>query len=98
EQVAQLHVFQRTAPLVLPHSNRPISDTERRLYRAVPALQKLVRGGVYAGREALVLGFVKNPRLMRVVERLARKHMRSQIADPELLAKVTPDYTIGCKR
>ena len=24
--------------------------------------------------------------------------MRSQIADPELLAKVQPDYTIGCKR
>ena len=24
--------------------------------------------------------------------------MRSQISDPELLEKVTPDYTIGCKR
>jgi cation diffusion facilitator CzcD-associated flavoprotein CzcO len=24
--------------------------------------------------------------------------MREQISDPELLAKVTPDYTIGCKR
>jgi cation diffusion facilitator CzcD-associated flavoprotein CzcO len=96
--VQQLHVFQRAAPWVVPHSSRPISDGERRLYRAVPALQRLVRGGIYAGREVLVLGFVKNPRLMRVVERLARKHMRSQIDDPELLAKVTPDYTIGCKR
>ena len=57
-----------------------------------------MRGGIYSSRELLVLGFVKRPRLMRVVERLARKHMRSQISDPELLAKVTPDYTIGCKR
>jgi cation diffusion facilitator CzcD-associated flavoprotein CzcO len=97
-EVSQLHVFQRTAPWVLPHSNRPIRDWERRLYRAVPALQKLARGGVYAGREVLVLGFVKNPRLMKVVERLARRHMQSQIDDPELLAKVTPHYTIGCKR
>ena len=24
--------------------------------------------------------------------------MRSQISDPELLEKVTPGYTIGCKR
>ena len=24
--------------------------------------------------------------------------MRSQISDPALLEKVTPDYTIGCKR
>jgi cation diffusion facilitator CzcD-associated flavoprotein CzcO len=97
-QVEQLHVFQRTAPWVMPHSNRPISDTERRLYRALPALQKLLRGGIYAAREALVLGFVKNPRLMKVLERLARKHMRMQIDDPQLLEAVTPDYTIGCKR
>jgi cation diffusion facilitator CzcD-associated flavoprotein CzcO len=97
-QVAQLHVFQRTPPWVVPHSNRAITERERRLYRAFPALQKVVRGGIYTGREALVLGFVKNPRLMKVLERLARKHMRSQISDPELLEKVTPDYTIGCKR
>src|SRR5215218_10305504 len=74
-QVAKLHVFQRTPPWVVPHSNRAIGDWERRLFRAVPAAQRLMRGGIYAGREALVLGFVKNPRLMKVVERLARKHM-----------------------
>jgi cation diffusion facilitator CzcD-associated flavoprotein CzcO len=97
-EVERLHVFQRTAPWVMPHSNRPITDAERRAYRAVPALQRLVRGGIYAAREALVLGFVKNPRLMRVIERLARRHMRSQISDPHLLEQVTPNYTIGCKR
>jgi cation diffusion facilitator CzcD-associated flavoprotein CzcO len=97
-KVAQLHVFQRTPPWVVPHSNRPITNFERRLYRALPAAQRLVRGGVYAAREALVLGFVKNPRLMRVVELVARRHMRKQISDRELRRKVTPDYTIGCKR
>ena len=45
-----------------------------------------------------MLGFVKNPRLMRVAEGIARRHMRSQISDPGLLEQVTPDYTIGCKR
>ena len=44
------------------------------------------------------LGFVKNPKLAKVAERIARRHMKSQIADPELLEKVTPGYTIGCKR
>jgi cation diffusion facilitator CzcD-associated flavoprotein CzcO len=97
-RVERLHVFQRTPPWVLPHSNRAIRDWERRLFRALPAAQRLVRGGIYAGREALVLGFVKDPRLMKVVERLARKHMEHQIDDPELLEQVTPDYTIGCKR
>ena len=97
-EVEQLHVFQRTPPWVLPHTDRPTRRIERALYRLVPPLQKLVRGGIYAGREIGVLGFVKNPRLMGVAEKLARHHMRSQISDPALLEKVTPDYTIGCKR
>jgi cation diffusion facilitator CzcD-associated flavoprotein CzcO len=97
-QVERLHVFQRTPPWVMPHTNRPISGRERRVYRALPAVQRLVRGGIYAGRELLVVGFVFRPRLMRALERIARRHMRSEISDPALLEKVTPDYTIGCKR
>jgi cation diffusion facilitator CzcD-associated flavoprotein CzcO len=96
--VAQMHVFQRTAPWIMPHSDRPISVRERQLYRRFPVLQRLVRGGIYSARELLVLGFVKQPRLMKVVERLARKHMDRQISDPELRRKVEPGYTIGCKR
>jgi cation diffusion facilitator CzcD-associated flavoprotein CzcO len=97
-EVETLHVFQRTPPWIFPHSNRPTTRFERALYRALPAAQRLVRGLVYAARESAVLGFVKRPRLMRIVEKVARAHMRKQISDPELLEKVTPDYTIGCKR
>ena len=57
-----------------------------------------MRGTAYGFRELLVLGFVKNPRLMQLPERIARRHMRSQISDPALLEKVSPSYTIGCKR
>jgi cation diffusion facilitator CzcD-associated flavoprotein CzcO len=96
--VAELHVIQRTAPWVMPHGNRPIADRERRLYRRAPLAQRAVRAGVYASRELLVFGFAKRPKLMELLERLARSHMAKQISDPELLAKVTPDYTIGCKR
>src|SRR5919197_1609743 len=32
-EVEQLHVFQRTAPWIAPHSSRPIMGTERRLYK-----------------------------------------------------------------
>jgi cation diffusion facilitator CzcD-associated flavoprotein CzcO len=94
-EVAGLHVFQRTPPWVVAHTNRRIRERERRLYRRVPALQKAVRGGVYAAREALVLGFAKQPKLMALPERLARRHMRAQVSDPELLAKVTPATRSG---
>jgi cation diffusion facilitator CzcD-associated flavoprotein CzcO len=94
----QVYVFQRTPPWIFPHTDRPTTSFERRLYRAFPALQKLVRGGIYAGRETFVFGFVKNPRLMRVAEALARWQIRRQVPDPELREKVTPEYTAGCKR
>ena len=96
--VEQLYVIQRTPPWIFPHTNRATTRFERQLYARFPVLQKLVRGAVYAGRETNVLGFTKDPRIMKVAEVLARRHMRSQVSDPELLEKVTPDYTIGCKR
>jgi cation diffusion facilitator CzcD-associated flavoprotein CzcO len=35
---------------------------------------------------------------MKAVELMARRHIKRRIADPILRDKVTPDYTIGCKR
>jgi cation diffusion facilitator CzcD-associated flavoprotein CzcO len=97
-RVQRLYVFQRTPPWIFPHTDRPTTRFERRLYRRLPAAQRLVRGAIYTARESNVLGFVKNPKLMRLPEALARRHMRKQVSDPQLLDKVTPDYTIGCKR
>ncbi len=97
-EVEKLYVFQRTAPWIMPHGNRSITDLERALYRHVPFAQQLVRAGVYVGRELLVLGFVKEPKLMALLARLARAHMHKQISDPDLRDQVTPDYTGGCKR
>jgi cation diffusion facilitator CzcD-associated flavoprotein CzcO len=95
--VEQLHVFQRTPPWVMPHSSRPITHVERRLYRLIPALQRLVRGGIYTARELLVLGFVKRPPAMRLLERVSRRHMARSLP-PALIEKATPTYRLGCKR
>jgi cation diffusion facilitator CzcD-associated flavoprotein CzcO len=93
-----LTVVQRTPPWVVPHNDRPITAVEHRLYERVPLLQKIARTGVYWGRELLVPALAYKPGLMKVVERLARRHIAQQVPDPALRAKVTPDYTIGCKR
>lgn len=97
-EVARLSLFQRTPAWIMPRSVREVGDVERTLYRTVPGLQRLARAGIYWGREALVPGFTMNPRLLAIVESIARAHLRRQVADPELRAKLTPDYTIGCKR
>ncbi|MGH3754527.1 MAG: flavin-containing monooxygenase [Pseudonocardiaceae bacterium] len=97
-KVASLTLFQRTPPWIMPRGDRGIRAFEQRLYRAAPGLQRLVRAGIYCGRESLVPGFAVNPRLLRVAEVIARAHLRRQVPDPALRASLTPDYAIGCKR
>ena len=96
--VAELQLYQRTPPWIVPRRARPLTSAERRLYRTVPALQQAMRTAIYWAREAGVVGFVRNPRVMKVAELAAKKHLHSQVPDDELRAKLTPDYTIGCKR
>ena len=93
-----LHVFQRTPSWVMPDPDRPVSGFERRLFRRLPATQRLLRAGIYLVHEATVLGTVVDWRLSKGLELIARRHLRRQVPDPELRAKLTPDYTIGCKR
>jgi cation diffusion facilitator CzcD-associated flavoprotein CzcO len=97
-KVAKLHLFQRTPPWVLPHTDRPVSPVERRLYRALPPAQRLVRAGIYWAREMLVFGFARDQRLMAVPEALGRRHLKRQVRDPELRRKLKPRYRVGCKR
>jgi len=97
-QVERLHVFQRTPPWVLPLADRAVSDRTRRLYRSVPAVQEAARAAVYCLREPLVVPMAVAPALSKLLEAVARAHLRRQIADPELRRRLTPDYVIGCKR
>jgi cation diffusion facilitator CzcD-associated flavoprotein CzcO len=98
ERVGQLHVFQRTAPWILPHTDRPTTRLERRLYKALPFAQKTVRTGVYWSRESFLLGFIKDQRVMAGAERLASAHLRRQVRDPELRRRLKPHFRLGCKR
>jgi len=96
-RAAKLHVFQRTAPWVVGHRDRKTSRWERALYRAVPPAQQLVRALVYLSRELFVFTLM-HPHSGSLPERAARKHLRAQVPDPQLRAKLTPRYRIGCKR
>jgi cation diffusion facilitator CzcD-associated flavoprotein CzcO len=95
--VAKLHVLQRTAPWVIPHRNRPMKRWERTIYRLFPPAQLAMRAGIYWARESFVLQF-RHRAIGRLLERIPMAHMRKQIKDPELRKKLTPDYSIGCKR
>jgi cation diffusion facilitator CzcD-associated flavoprotein CzcO len=96
-KVGKLHVFQRTAPWVIPHRNRPLTGWERALYRLFPPAQRAMRAGIYWARELFVLLYRHRP-VNRLLEQLPLRHMHSQIKDRELRRKLMPGYSMGCKR
>ncbi|MCU0699438.1 MAG: NAD(P)/FAD-dependent oxidoreductase [Myxococcaceae bacterium] len=98
EQAAEVHLFQRTPAWILPRNDRPIGPLAQRLFRALPFLQLLLRWGLYWLHEARVPAFTKATWLMTLAARLARKHLEAQVPDARLRQKLTPDYTLGCKR
>ncbi|MGH8431373.1 MAG: flavin-containing monooxygenase, partial [Solimonas sp.] len=98
KDVARLDLYQRTPVWILPKPDREISAAERALFKRFPAAQRAFRNSIYWMLESRVLGFVINPRVMKLVQREARGHIRRQVADPALRRQLTPDYTIGCKR
>ncbi len=97
-EVAKLHLFQRTAPWVLPIANRAYGRWERAALRAIPGLRRLYRQLIYWRLEGRVLAFVKYPALMSFVERQARRHIERSIRDPALRDLLAPRFRAGCKR
>lgn len=97
-QVAHLSLFQRTAPWIMPKPDRQIRGIERWLFKHLPLTQRLMRGAFYWALEARVVGFARQPKLMKLVQKIALRHLHKQVPRPSLRKALTPDYSIGCKR
>ncbi|MGH9792077.1 MAG: flavin-containing monooxygenase, partial [Candidatus Acidiferrales bacterium] len=98
DQPARMDVYQRTPNWIIPRPDRAYSRLEKTLFRVLPFTRWLHRNWIYWTHEARVMGMVIHPGLMKIFQILAERHIKKQVADPALRAKVTPDYTIGCKR
>lgn len=95
--VKQLYVFQRTPAWVIPRDERGYAGIEKKIFGAFPALRKLHRARLYWSNESRLLPIL-NPSLARGLQSLAKLFIRVQVKDAALREKLTPDYTIGCKR
>jgi cation diffusion facilitator CzcD-associated flavoprotein CzcO len=103
-KVERLTVFQRSAPWVLPKSDREYPERTKRLHARVPGLTRLWRRGWWAWMESLVPMFTRRPpRIARAMtafyRTLSNLHRAAQLrGDRRLLAATRPNYAIGCKR
>ncbi|WP_039795208.1 flavin-containing monooxygenase [Nocardia araoensis] len=97
-EVAQLTLFQRTPAWVVPKFDTDYSAIQHNLFARVPGALLAERFGWWSIAEFISLGLVEVPAIARFVARIASRHLAEQVEDPQLRAKLTPDYPIGCKR
>lgn len=98
DDVKELLLFQRTPPWIMPKPDREMSNFEKKVFKAMPFMQSLFRGYLYWVHEAMAAGFVTNPAILRFAQSMAKRHMKKAVKDEALRQKLTPNYTMGCKR
>ena len=96
--VSRLELFQRTPAYIVPRFDTEFSQLHQKAFTNVPVTQKLGRAGWFGVTEALAVAFLYSKPLSKTVETHSRVHMKRQLRNPELFAKMWPGYPIGCKR
>jgi len=96
-EVKHLTLFQRTAPWVLPKADAKISSRWRRIFKALPFTQRLLRKALFWQFEFLNHN-LKNPWFLQRLEKAARRHIHRGVKDAALRQQLTPNYSLGCKR
>jgi cation diffusion facilitator CzcD-associated flavoprotein CzcO len=93
----QLTVFQRTSAWVLPKLDYRYKEETLDKLEKKPLSRWLYRKQIYWTLESSATGFVVDPRIMKIPQMLAYKHLRV-VKDKVTRAALTPSYTMGCKR
>ncbi|HEV2237181.1 MAG TPA: NAD(P)/FAD-dependent oxidoreductase [Ktedonobacterales bacterium] len=96
--VGHLTLFMRTPPWIVPRLDGEIPAERRALYARYPLARQLLRGKLYLERELRGHALMHRTRLLRVVKGWAVGQLTRQVPDAALRTKLTPSYTIGCKR
>ncbi|SON59105.1 Baeyer-Villiger monooxygenase [Mycobacterium simulans] len=95
-QTAHLTVFQRTPIWIAPRFDFPFAAEQHQLFERDPAAAQKLRDEAFDAYESS--SFDTDAAQTRDATELARGYLLRKVADPELRAKLTPDYPVGCKR
>ncbi|MFV1872132.1 MAG: flavin-containing monooxygenase [Oleiphilus sp.] len=97
-KVSHLHILQRTPHWVMPRKDYFFKPWQRALLKNKWAY-KALRLLIYWVFELRVIGLKYSDFALKVLAKnKAEKMIKDQIQDPDLQKKVTPEFTIGCKR
>jgi cation diffusion facilitator CzcD-associated flavoprotein CzcO len=98
DDVAELQLYQRTPPWVVPRPDEPFPGWLKTAFATVPGLRLGVRGSIYWFLEGLGYAMTKQPSLLRAVGAVGKWNIRRNVPDKDLRRRLTPSYRAGCKR
>ena len=95
-ETAHLTVFQRTPIWIAPRFDFPFTPDRHEEFERNPDSAQKLRDEAFDAYESA--SFDVDAAQTREATELARSYLMRKVADPELRAKLTPDYPVGCKR
>lgn len=95
-KTAHLTVFQRTPIWIAPRFDFPFTPEQHKEFERHPEMARKLRDEAFDAYESS--SFDVDAAQIREATELARSYLRRKVSDPELRAKLTPDYPAGCKR
>ena len=99
DKVASLTIFQRTPNWMMDRDNKEYSGRALKLMRLLPIIPLLKRLRIFLWAEfVLHPAFRENSFMQKLARMRAEAFLRQEVKDPELLSKLIPDYSVGCKR
>jgi len=100
--VQHMDVYQRSPGWTVPKVDRKFNAFERALLKHVPLMHDLDRRRIFWWFEflgaALQRNSVFNKPATFIFKTAASLLMKTQVKDPVMRKKLTPDYALGCKR
>lgn len=97
-KVAQLDLYQRSAPWVLPRKDGNVSALTKKAFQTLPFIQQFQRSRIYWYFETTGVALFSDNLVRKYSKKLALDHLKKAVKDPVLREKLTPKYEIGCKR
>jgi cyclohexanone monooxygenase len=96
KDAAHLTVFQRTPIWVSPRYDEPFTAEQRELFERDPEEALKVRDAAFQAYESA--NFAVDSTMTKELTEMAYSYLQRKVTDPELRAKLTPNYPVGCKR
>jgi cyclohexanone monooxygenase len=93
---AHLTVFQRTPIWVSPRYDEPFTTDQQKLFERDPEEALKVRDAAFQAYESA--NFAVDSTMTKELTEMAYSYLIRKVEDPQLRAKLTPSYPVGCKR